>query len=236
MYIFTLIKSNNSKILEAVKKCQVIEVWDLKTISFIELIHLKERNVFRMMPLLWILCRTEKEILMPNIDAKSNFGKFWNYICQVRCLCVINEISWCKASQHFLQKPEFVWCLVQVLLSNWVSLHLFRNKGQTMLQNNLIQFLLLLCHLQHPLLSLWLSPSLLAHQHRYRFPCPKRQQPSAAKAAPLATAAVVLHETPRGRSKFLWIVSLSKKQEKMYLSHSCVFCLTLKFLKTLCFR
>lgn len=172
-----------------------------------------------MMPLLWILCPTEKEM-----DAKSSFGKFWNYTWLVRCLCVINEISWCKASQHFLKKPGFAWCLVLVLLSSWVSLHLFRNKGRTTLRSSLIQFLLLLRHLQHPLLSPWLSPSLLVHQHLSRFPCPKHQQPSAAKAAPLATAVVVLHETPRSRSKFLWIVSLPKKQAEMYFSHSCVFC------------
>lgn len=30
-------------------------------------------------------CLTEKEI-----DAKSSFGTFWNYIWQIRCLCVIN--------------------------------------------------------------------------------------------------------------------------------------------------
>lgn len=44
---------------------------------------------------------------MPNTDARSTFGKLWNYIWQVRCLCVIDEVSWCKASQQFLQKPEF---------------------------------------------------------------------------------------------------------------------------------
>lgn len=175
-----------------------------------------------MMPLLWILCPTEKEI-----DAKHwRQIKFWQILelyLEVRCLCAINEISWCKASQHFLQKPEFVWCPAQVLLANRVSLHLFRNKGRTMLQNNPIQLLLLLCHLQHPLLSPWLSPSLLAHQHLFRFPCPKRQQPSAAKAAPLVTVVVALHETPRGRSKFLWIVSLSKKPEKnVFLPFLCV--------------
>lgn len=151
---------------------------------------------------------------MPDNDTKSSFGKFWNCFWQVGCFCSVNEISWCKAPQLFLQKPEFVELLVQVLLLNQVSLHLFRNKGQTMPQNNPVQFLLLLHRLQHLLLCPQLSPSLQAHQHLYRFLCRRRLQPSAAKAAPLVTAVVVLHETARGTNKFLWIVSLFKKQEK----------------------
>lgn len=162
----------------------------------------------------WCCCEfyvLQRRKVMPNTDTKSSFGKFWNCIWQVTCLCVVSEISWCKA---FSAEPEFVWCLVQVLLLNWVSLHPFRNKGRTTSQNNPIRFLLLLCHLQHLLLSPCLSPSLLVYRHLYRFLCPACQQPSAAKAAPLATAVEALHETPRGRSKFLWIVSLSKKKKK----------------------
>lgn len=53
MYIFTIhIKFNKPKILKAVKKCEVIEVRDFKTISFIVLIFLKERNGFQIISLL----------------------------------------------------------------------------------------------------------------------------------------------------------------------------------------
>lgn len=43
-------------------------------------------------------CVQQRRKLRPNISAESSFGKLWNYIWQVRCLCAINETSWCKAS------------------------------------------------------------------------------------------------------------------------------------------
>uniref|UniRef100_A0A8C4JHL0 EGFR pathway substrate 8, signaling adaptor n=1 Tax=Dromaius novaehollandiae TaxID=8790 RepID=A0A8C4JHL0_DRONO len=55
-------------------------------------------------------------------------------------------------------------------------------------------------------LSLWPSRSLPVHQRRYPFLCPKRQQPSAARAAHRATAvAAARHATARGTSNLLWI-------------------------------
>ena len=185
-----------------------------------------------MMPLLWTLCPTESET-----GAKHWCQtRFWNCVWQVRCLCAISEISWWKASQHHLQKPEFSRRLVQVWLSNQVSLRLFRNRRRTTLWNNPIRFLLLLPRLPRLLLSPWLSRSLQAHRHRSQFPSPKRQQPSAAKAAPPATAAAAWREMPRGRSKFPRIVSLSKKQEKSISPAPGRFASSLKILKTWCFR
>lgn len=104
MYIFTIhIKFNKPKILKAVKKCEVIEVRDFKTMSFIELIFLKERNGFQIISLLWVGQRRKLDV-----DTRSTFGKFWSYTWQVRCLCGTNNTTWCEGWVCLMCCPNFV--------------------------------------------------------------------------------------------------------------------------------
>jgi len=92
IYVFILINPNNAKSLEAVQKCQVTEVWQIKT-SFIYKTHLFERKK----------CVSDDAIAVNAVSDRERDGCQTLMPNQILELCLASKMSVCNKRNQLVE-------------------------------------------------------------------------------------------------------------------------------------